>query len=391
MRGMAVAVLLAIVPVVEGANGADAWRATPGGWASGDLEYVRTVPFEAGTAIDAVLHETYLYTTTWRSFSIYDVSQPLEPRLVSQTPAPAQLINENPETNGSILLLSNDNVGRTLDVYDVSNKAAPRKIGSYADPLRNHMWECVLDCRYAYGATGTILGLSDPAKPVKVGDWTATRKPEAFHAIEEVAPGLVMTGSNPMLLLDARSDPANPTLLRELALTTARPPKPYLIIGGNPTTVPARLAWPNQTQSRHLLVTMESPFSGDCAEHSGGILSFDTKGWKKKRGFKGFIRIDEYKMTDNGMPNEGSAPVNFFGCTAYGLDVTPSYATNGLVATAWFEHGTRVLRVGADGRFTEVGGFVAHAGNAARPVWRTDDVLYVVDFERGIDVLRVTA
>jgi hypothetical protein len=94
-------------------------------------------------------------------------------------------------------------------------------------------------------------------------------------------------------------------------------------------------------------------------------------------------------MTDNGLPNEGSAPVNFFGCTSYGLDTNPSYQKNGLVGTAWFEHGTRVLRVDADGKISMVAGFLGHGGNAVRPVWRNDEVLYVIDFHRGIDVLYV--
>jgi hypothetical protein len=392
MRRMALSGVVAVLLMASSTGATDAneeWRLTPGGWASGAVEYVKTVPFEAATGIDAVLHGKYLYTTSWRSFSIYDVSNPLSPELLSQTATPGQLINENPQTNGKMLLLSNDNIGRTLDIYDVSNKAAPVKIGSYADPLRNHIWECVLDCDYVYGGTGTILDLQDPTKPQRVGDWTAAKRPNVgFHSIEEVAPGLVLTGSNPMLYLDARVDPANPTLLAELKPKTTKPPRPYVIIGGAPNSLPARVAWPQDAQSRYILVSMETPFSGDCAEHSGTFLTYDSAGWDEE-GFPGFRQAGEYRMTDNGLPNEGKAPVNFFGCTSYGLDVNPSYEANGLVGTAWFEHGTRVLRVAADGTIAEVAGFLGHAGNAVRPVWRNDEVLYVIDFHRGIDVLYV--
>jgi len=379
---------LMLAPTAGTATAADEWRLTPGGWASGSIEYVRTIPFEAGTGIDAVLHRKFLYTTSWRSFSIYDVSQPLSPELLSQTPTPAQLINENPQTNGKILLLSNDNVGRTLDIYDVSDKSAPTKVASYADPLINHIWECVLDCEYAYGAKGTILDLGKPSEPAVVGDWTEAKRPKAFHAIEEVAPGLVLTGSDPILLLDARADPANPTLLAEIEPKITTPPRPYIIVGGAPTSLPARVAWPEDAKSRYVLVSMETPFSGECAEHSGSFLTYDGKDWDEP-GFTEFTLADEYRMSDNGTPNEGSAPINFFGCTSYGLDVNPSYKANGLAGTAWFEHGTRVLRVGDDGKITEVAGFVGHGGNAVRPVWRTDEVLYVIDFYRGIDVLYV--
>ncbi len=393
MRRIGIALTVAtamLVPAAAGSatNREAAWQPTAGGWTSGAVQYVTTIPFDAGSGMDAVLHGNYLYTTSWRSFSIYDVSKPLSPQLVSQIPTPAQLINENPQTNGKILLLSNDGVGRTLDIYDVANKSLPTKIASYADTARNHIWECVLDCAYAYGGTGTILDLSKPAAPKKVGDWTAAKRPTAFHSIREVAPGLVLTGSNPILLLDARKDPANPTLLAELQPKTTNPPKPYVIIGGQPTSVPARVAWPSDAKSRYVLVSMETPFSGECTDKSGGFLTYDSEGWDKKN-FDGFELVDEYRMKKNGLPNEGSAPVNFFGCGSYGLDVNGSYRQNGLVATTWFEHGTRVLRVGDNGKLSEVGGFIGHGGTSVRPVWRTDDVLYVIDFERGLDVLSV--
>ena len=369
------------------ASSQEPWRETPGGWASGDLDYVDTIPFEAATGIDAVRHGSYLYTTTWRSFSIYDVSDPLDPELLSQTPVPGQLINENPETNGEILLLSNDTVGLSLDIYDVTDKTAPELIGTFEDTLANHMWTCVFDCRYAYGGRGSILDLADPTQPEVVGLWTDLKRPRGFHAIDEIAPGLVLTGSNPILYLDARDDPENPVLLTELDPKTTRPDRPYVIIGPAAESLPARVAWPLEGEGRHLLVTMETPFSGECDEESGTFLSYDTDGWDRP-GFEGFELMDEYAVTGNGLPSEGSAPVNAFGCGAYGLHVHPSHARNGLVATTWFEHGTRVLRVGADGTFTDAGGFVGLAGNAVRPLWMSDEILYVVDAARGIDILR---
>ena len=382
--------LLATVPMASGAATEEAWEATPGGWVSGDLTYLGTIPFEAGTGIDAVRHGDYLYTTTWRSFSIYDVSDPLAPELLSQTPVPAGLINESPQTDGSILLISNDNVNRTLDIYDVTDKRAPALLAKYTDPANNHMWTCVLDCRYAYGARGSILDLADPSQPTRVGDWTNVRRPTAYHAITEVAPGLVMVGSTPVLYFDARQDPSEPTLLTELKPKTTNPGRPYLVIGPAPTSLPARTAWPLAGESRHLLITMETPFSGECNEHSGTFLSYDTQGWDQE-GFEGFTLADEYAVTGNGLPSDGSAPVNVVGCGAYGLDVHPWYEQNGLAATTWFEHGTRVLRVDAEGRFHEVGGFVGAGGNAVRPLWLTNDILYVVDLQRGIDILRVSS
>jgi len=392
VAGLATALVLASSLAGASASVAEAeWRTTHGGWASGSLEYVKTVPFEAASGIDSVLHGNYLYATSWRSFSIYDVSDPLNPELLSQIPSPGHLINENPQTDGKILLLSNDNINRRLEIWDVEDKRNPEKIGEYPEPsgMNNHFWTCVMDCRYAYGGMGSILDLSDPTDPRLIGMWTDVKRPRAFHSIQEVAPGRVLTGSDPILYLDARQEPASPTLLAELKPKTTTPDRPYVIIGPAATSLPARMAWPMEAKDRHVLVTMETPFSGECDSDSGTFLSYDSEGWDEP-GFGGFELVDEYEVTGNDLPSQGSSPVNAFGCGAYGLQAAPSFGTNRLVATTWFEHGTRLLRVGHDGKLTEVGGFVAQAGNAVRPLWRTDDILYVTDFNRGIDILRVT-
>lgn len=56
----------------------------------------------------------------------------------------------------------------------------------------------------------------------------------------------------------------------------------------------------------------------------------------------------------------------------------------------WFEHGTRLLRIDDAGAISEIGGFIPHGVISAAPVWVSDDILYVVDLVRGIDILRVT-
>jgi hypothetical protein len=61
---MAGLVLLGIAGMPVAAD--ETWQPTPGGWVSGDLDWHTTVPLDAGTAIDAVLHDDVLYVTSWR-------------------------------------------------------------------------------------------------------------------------------------------------------------------------------------------------------------------------------------------------------------------------------------------------------------------------------------
>ncbi|MDX1657182.1 MAG: hypothetical protein R3343_00030 [Nitriliruptorales bacterium] len=85
----------------------------------------------------------------------------------------------------------------------------------------------------------------------------------------------------------------------------------------------------------------------------------------------------------------GAPPANTLGCSAYGLDVHPSFGqAGGPAAVTFFEHGLRVLGVDASGQLTEAGGFIPAGGNSSTPVWITDEILYVIDLHRGIDVLR---
>ncbi len=58
---------------------------------------------------------------------------------------------------------------------------------------------------------------------------------------------------------------------------------------------------------------------------------------------------------------------------------------------AWYEHGTRLLEVDAAGGIEERGYFLPMDGSAWAAFWISDDVVYTVDYNRGIDVLKVTA
>lgn len=394
MFGAVLAGVLAFSALPASAGGST-WTATPGGWVSGSLEHVKTVADTAAGASDAVLHEGYLYVSTWRSFTIYDVRNPLDPQPVATEHLGPSLYNEQPQTNGEILLLSRDMqyaprvpgappAGAVMEIFDVRDKANPRRITTYESVRRDHLWTCVRDCAYAYSASGTILDLRDPANPTRVGDWSqiAPYRDRRFHYIAEVADGVVMTGSLPVHVLDARGDAANPTLMLSVEPATTVPLRGL----NQPESIPGRLDWPGAS-SRLSVITMETPFSGPCDEGSGDVQTFLTPGW---RGSGTFQLADRYQLARNGTFADGAPPANAVGCSAYGLDLAPSFANNGgLAAVSFFEHGVRVLDIDVHGRIAEHGGFLPHAGDSTAAHWVTDDILYVVDLHRGLDILRV--
>jgi len=80
-------------------------------------------------------------------------------------------------------------------------------------------------------------------------------------------------------------------------------------------------------------------------------------------------------------------PTNGF-CSSHYFD-----EQDGLVATAWYEQGTRLLDVRNPQDIKEVGYFMAPDSVVWASYWAPTDpsIIYVMDHQRGIDVLRVTA
>ena len=107
------------------------------------------------------------------------------------------------DTNGEILLVENQG---TLFVIDVRDKTDP-VVQAELTGADVHTITCVLDCTYAYGENGKIFDLRDPSAPKLLAkDWTDLLPDiESFHDVTEVAPGMILTASQPISLIDARS------------------------------------------------------------------------------------------------------------------------------------------------------------------------------------------
>src|SRR5688572_33153615 len=73
---------------------------------SSNVEYLGTIPLEAGTWSTARVVGKHLYVGGSKSFSIYDIAEPASPRLMSHTPTGVQFVNEDLDTNGKVLLMS---------------------------------------------------------------------------------------------------------------------------------------------------------------------------------------------------------------------------------------------------------------------------------------------
>jgi hypothetical protein len=190
--------------------------------------------------------------------------------------------------------------------------------------------------------------------------------------VTEVAPGLVLTASREILLLDARKDPTEPRILASGSTTDNR------LIHSN--------RWPRRGKDRFFLVQGETFAETRCDDNSGALMTWDTHHWKKIRTFE---MVDEFRAT-NGTYVDGSPAVSAFGCTAMWFQEHPDFHDGGLVAAGFFEHGTRFLDVDRKGKISEVGYFVPAGGSTIATYWLSDEIVYAIDIQRGIDILRFT-
>ena len=349
------------------------------GFTSGPVEYLKTVPLDAGTAWGGRIVGNYFYMGSYKHFAIYDVSDPVNPQLVSTTPLVGQgLTMEDIDTNGKILVLTAQTpVSSELQVWDVEDKSAPTKIATLPG-AGDHTVSCVLECKWAYGSTPgkTIVDLREPAAPKIAGSWEHLGV-DYVHDVTEVAPGWVVASTDPMIYIDARN-PAKPKAAAWAPMDeNLGPPTQQKIVGTN--------RWPRAAKDRFLLVSEETPFSGQCSSGSAALRTYDARKWRSKNRL---VETGSYRVANGGY-SDGNPPANAVGCSALWFQHHPEFHNGGMVAAAFAEHGMRLLDVQGNGRIEELGYYVPYGGAVSAAYWVTDEIVYSVDLTRGFDILRI--
>ncbi len=408
-----------------------------GGFSSENVEWLGNLAQHTGTS-GGKLVDGYFYVTDPRGVYIYDVAEPEQPELVGsllahQSGTNVVFAQEMPDTDGEILLVdaiapqrwSLDGVATgmramhpespspraRLLVVDVSDKAEPEVIGSLG--VTDHTWTCVLDCTYAYGRSGNIVDLTDPTHPsLSETDWRdAIGWSGYMHDFTEVAPGRLIGSGQPALYLDV-TDPEHPVEL-------ARIDPGFHTLGYHGAQ------WPNGATDRFLLMGAEVapkvPVDGvNLMQYAGsgcddetahavatydtstvravdekqfnarnrqGRLSGDKDGHAKQREGTGFVKLHEWRVDGRGVYADGKAPAHTLYC-GHWFDAHPDWQDGGLLTIAHYDWGTRFLEVDGEGAFSEVGWFQPVGGYTGAAYWITDDIVYVHDYRRGLDILR---
>ena len=325
-------------------------------------------------AVGGRLVGNYFYANDQNKIMIFDVKDPVNPKLTGTVPMPQEfeLSREDIDTNGKIMVIPN--LGK-LYVIDVEDKTNPQIIGQAAGG--QHTQSCILDCTWAYGSDGAIHDLRDPANPKLMKEvWGEGLPTRGGHDVEEVKPGIVLTATQPMMLLDVRKNPLKPKLLATGSNIDGR------------FIHAAR--WPNNGNDKFLLIGGEKNLTPRCSEapDRGAFMTWDASKWRKTGQF---TMIDQY-YAKNGTYTDGNPPANpgIGGCSMHWLEANPRFDNGGLVAAAFFGHGTRTFQVNNQGKISEDGYFIPVAGETGAVYWVTDRIFYSIDYNRGIDILRYT-
>jgi len=361
-----------------------------GGFSTDNVEYVGFLPFEPGTSTGVTIEGKWMYLTSWKNISIYDISDPASPVLSDTLPVGFMFENEDVEVSpgGKFLLFSESLPDDVLHVYDVEDKTNIVPLAE-VEGAGDHTTSCILKCKWAYGSDGAITDLRNPAEPKlmvdkdgKELDWTALAAGQAYsnHDVTEVKNGFILDApiSGPFRYIDVR----NPLKPKVLALGEKDSEDESWLFHSS--------EWPNAGKDDLILMQGEKNFKARCSDANGPFATYDASNWTKTKTFK---QLDEYRVT-NGTYQDGSPAVNALGCSAHWFEAHPTFKNGGLVAIGYYEHGTRFLDVDSNGKIKEAGWFLPHAGSTSAAYWvsekKNSDLVYAADYTRGLDIIRWT-
>jgi hypothetical protein len=370
------------------------------GVTSDNLTYLGTIPFDSpgvGARLVTVEGQRRLYVSGVPGLSIYDVTAPEAPTLLGHLPLP-NWENEDVSVsaNGDWTLVTEYTGTFYVHVIDTRNPRVPLVASSIPLGSAGHTSECLDSrCDWVYGSEGQILDLRDKLNPVLLEqEWTDMLGLPDGHAINIDAAGLATIDTTPLTLADLRN-PMQPKVLAQAPPAeqeengtayqhnTLRP----LADQWRPRKTGADRRDPALRPGELILGNGETNFTGQCDDGSGPFATWSARDWDRTRSLQ---VVDVFRPV-SGDYSDGNPAVNALGCSGHWFSTRSIVGGGGdqIVAAAWYEHGTRLLRVDAQtGKISQLGFHQPVVGSASAAHWVGPRHIYVIDYARGIDVLR---
>jgi hypothetical protein len=367
---------------------------------SDNVEYLGSIKQDIGMTTGAKIVGDRMFVTSGKNISIYDISDPASPKALGSMYTNIAWENEEVPTNGEVLAVASDfyslgvpecvmagEAAGCVQFFDVRDPANIRQVGTI--PIANHTIECALDCQYFYGRVGTIVdarGVLDGTPPTVIGDWIDELDGQTVggieihekscHHIRELSPGILLTACQPFVVFSI------------LAKDGASPAHPKALYAGDAAKFVHSARWPRDGKDKLLLTGGERNFRGRCELNDSEFSVYSADGVKKTKNFE---LLSQVGPAGNGFYADGKPVAGPLGCSVHWFQEHPTFRNGGLVAISEYEDGVRFLQIGKDGSITEQGYFLSLGSSSSSPKWAgKDDVLYSIDYLRGIDILRWT-
>lgn len=372
----------------------------------------------------------FYVVTDGRGVFTYDISDKTLPVLMDmlelrQTPTGQRSAQEDPSTDGKTLLVDGDTLlgaDAGLTILSIEDPTDIQILGSWDGS--DHTWTCVTDiatgngCAFAYGRSNNIIDIRDPENPVRVdpGWKQAVGDGGYVHDLTEVRPGLVVSAGATPFLMDT-TDPAAPKPLVHTTLfdhaspndTLHRPARSWSQFGYH------SVEWPREGQDAFVLMGTELGGSGsDCTDTEDIIETWDARPVREalatyeariaagedrdtvrvdvfgaKADKVDFVRLDSYSASERGLFLTGQAPASEMYC-AHWMEAERDWHDGGRIAAGYYNRGARFIEVDSNGMMREIGWFTGADAYTASVQWIDDEVVYVHDYRRGLDVLSIS-
>jgi hypothetical protein len=340
-----------------------------------------------------------MYVTSATGLQIYDVSEAEAPRKLSQLALP-HFENEDVDLGPGVIVITNDpsfsGIG-AIYLIDVTDPSTPRirsvlptnvPIAGTDNTDNGHIANCINGCQYLY-TTGTSEGLTvydirNLDAPRRVG--TIPLPGNGFtHDVQVDDYGVAWVTGEDGTFGYTTADPLHPVLKYRS--------DPSIVntgggLPGDDGSGPLDFLHHNSMRvSKDLLAVTEEDYAKPTCEGQG---SFQTWRITRERNADGTLKlalVDMWTTELNELAElEGRSPATV-NCSAHWFDVD-----GGLVAQGWYDQGVRFLDISDPANITQVGYHVTQGTFWAAYFAPTDparETVYALDTTSGIDVLHI--
>ena len=363
---------------------------------SANISHVGTIPIDGvgvSMRVQMVDGKRLAYVSGAAGLSIYNADDPAKPLLLGHLP----MYNWENED----IAVSRD--GRTavmtefdgifyLHVLDVSDPALPHIVGSMVLAAAHTVACADYHCTYLFGSEGQTYDIRDRENPKELPraqSWGEQMGGVSGHAIHGDASGVFIADTSPLTVFKLNPDP-----LHLKRLTSGPITKNTQYQHNNIRTRAAQYRPRGKGESlggplrpgELLLGEGETNENPECSE-AGAFSTWSMAGFERGVPMR---QLDVLRPVTGDYTSNGDAAVAALGCSGHWFTQKDADDGSILVAAAWYEHGTRFLKVDPrTGKIRQVGYFQPVRGSTSQAYWIPGtDYVWAIDYHSGIDILK---